>query len=397
MIVSTSLKNKTLHDLAMLIDQHKATLIEHNKRDLEQAANLDPTLIDRLKVDEKKVKGMIAAIEEVIALEDPQGAILSTYNHPNGMKVENKVVPFGRILIIYESRPDVTIEAAISAFKAGNRIFLKGGKESRNSNTFLVSLWKQALEQNKLPADFVTYLDIDREETQKLLRENTHQLDLIIPRGGDGLISYIRQNTTVPLIISGRGNNFVYVHKDADLAMAQQIILNGKSRLSVCNATDKVVFNKHTPQLKEHMQQLIDAANAMGLEVIGDGDFFNAFTGIQPMENQSMYAEEFLSPKILFALIDDQKAAIRLINTYSGGHSAVIVCADETAALAFQHEVDCAAVYHNASTRFTDGGQFGFGAEIAISTQKLHFRGPVGLAQLVTNKWFISGNGQVRN
>jgi glutamate-5-semialdehyde dehydrogenase len=397
MIVSTSLKNKTLHDLATLIDQHKATLITHNKRDLEQAANLDPTLIDRLKVDEKKIKGMIAAIEEVIALEDPQGAVLSTYNHPNGMKVENKVVPFGRILIIYESRPDVTIEAAISAFKAGNRIFLKGGKESRNSNMYLVSLWKQALEQNKLPADFVTYLDIDREETQKLLRENTHQLDLIIPRGGDGLIHYIRQNTTVPLIISGRGNNFVYVHQDANLEMAQQIILNGKSRLSVCNATDKVLFNKHTPLLKERMQQLIDAANAMGLEVIGDGDFFNAFTGIQPMEDQSMYAEEFLSPKILFALIDDQQAAVRLINTYSGGHSAVIVCADETAALAFQHEVDCAAVYHNASTRFTDGGQFGFGAEIAISTQKLHFRGPVGLAQLVTNKWFISGNGQVRN
>jgi glutamate-5-semialdehyde dehydrogenase len=397
MIVSTSLKNKTLHDLATLIDQHKATLIGHNQHDLQQAANLDPTLIDRLKVDEKKVKGMIAAIEEVIALEDPQGAVLSTYNHPNGMKVENKVVPFGRILIIYESRPDVTIEAAISAFKAGNRIFLKGGKESRNSNTYLVSLWKQALEQNNLPADFVTYLDIDREETQKLLRDNTHQLDLIIPRGGDGLINYIRQNTTVPLIISGRGNNFVYVHSDADLEMAQQIILNGKSRLSVCNATDKVLFNKHTPQLKEHMQRLIDAANAMGLEVIGDGDFFKAFKGIQPMENQSMYAEEFLSPKILFALIDDQEAAVQLINAYSGGHSAVIVSTDETAALAFQHEVDCAAVYHNASTRFTDGGQFGFGAEIAISTQKLHFRGPVGLAQLVTNKWFISGNGQVRN
>jgi glutamate-5-semialdehyde dehydrogenase len=397
MIVSTSLKNKTLHDLATLIDQHKATLIAHNQHDLDQAANLDPTLIDRLKVDEKKIKGMIAAIEEVIALEDPQGAVLSTYNHPNGMKVENKVVPFGRILIIYESRPDVTIEAAISAFKAGNRIFLKGGKESRNSNTYLISLWKQALEQNNLPGDFVTYLDIDREETQKLLRENTLKLDLIIPRGGDGLINYIRQNTTVPLIISGRGNNFVYVHDDADLGMAQQIILNGKSRLSVCNATDKVLFNKHVPQLKEKLQQIIHAANAMGLEVIGDGDFFKAFTGIRPMENKSIYAEEFLSPKILFALIDDQGAAIQTINAYSGGHSAVIVSTDETTALAFQHAVDCAAVYHNASTRFTDGGQFGFGAEIAISTQKLHFRGPVGLAQLVTNKWFISGNGQVRN
>jgi glutamate-5-semialdehyde dehydrogenase len=397
MIVNTSLKNKTLSDLASLISKNKDTLIQQNHCDLEQAANLDPTLIDRLKVDEKKVKAMIAAIEEVIALGDPEGAILSTYNHPNGMKVENKTVPFGRILIIYESRPDVTIEAAISAFKAGNHIFLKGGKESRNSNTYLVSLWRQALEQNNLPVDFVTYLDIDREETQKLLRENTHQLDLIIPRGGEGLINYIRQNTAVPLIISGRGNNFVYVHQDADLEMARRIILNGKSRLSVCNATDKVLFNQHTPQLKEKMQGIINAAHAMGLEVIGDGDFFKGFTGIQPMENKSMYTEEFLSPKILFALIADQEAAVQTINTHSGGHSAVIVSKDETAALAFQHDVDCAAVYHNVSTRFTDGGQFGFGAEIAISTQKLHFRGPVGLAQLVTNKWFISGNGQVRN
>ncbi len=397
MIVSTSLKNKTLNDLAALIAENKEHLIQQNQLDLELAANLDPTLIDRLKVDEKKVKGMIAAIEEVIALDDPQGTVLSTYNHPNGMTVENKVVPFGRILIIYESRPDVTIEAAISAFKAGNRIFLKGGKESKNSNTYLVSLWKQALQKNNLPADFVTYLDIDRKETQRLLKENPYKLDLIIPRGGDGLINYIRQNTTVPLIISGRGNNFVYVHNDADLELAQRIILNGKSRLSVCNATDKVLFHKQTPQLQEKMQGIINAANTMGLEVIGDGDFFKSFTGIQPMKDKAIYAEEFLSPQILFALTDDQQTAIDTINTYSGGHSAVIVTADPTAALAFQHAVDCAAVYHNASTRFTDGGQFGFGAEIAISTQKLHFRGPVGLAQLVTNKWFISGNGQVRN
>jgi glutamate-5-semialdehyde dehydrogenase len=396
MIITTALKNKTLGDLANLINKHRHILIEKNQLDLSQASSLDPTLIDRLKVDEKKVKGMIAAIEEVISLEDPQGAILSTYQHPNGMKVENKVVPFGRILIIYESRPDVTIEAAISAFKAGNQIFLKGGKESKHSNTYLVSLWKEALQMNKLPTDFVTYLDIDREETQRLLKENPYKLDLIIPRGGDGLIGYIRQNTTVPLIISGRGNNFVYVHQDADMNMAKRIILNGKSRLSVCNATDKVLFHSQIPLLKTKMQEIIDAANEMGLEVIGDGDFFNTLTGIAAMKDKKMYAEEFLSPMILFALIDDHGAAIKTINTYSGGHSASIVSNDELVAQQFQNEVDCAAVYHNASTRFTDGGQFGFGAEIAISTQKLHFRGPVGLAQLVTNKWFISGNGQIR-
>lgn len=397
MIVSTAVKNKTLADLALLINRHMPALIEQNQLDLKLAANLDPTLIDRLKVDEKKVKGMIAAIEEVITLEDPQGALLSTYNHPNGMQVENRVVPFGRILIIYESRPDVTIEAAISAFKAGNKIFLKGGKESKNSNIYLVSLWKQALQMNQLPVDFVTYLDIDREETQRLLKENPYKLDLIIPRGGDGLINYIRQNTSVPLIISGRGNNFVYVHADADLQMAREIILNGKSRLSVCNATDKVLFNKHIPKLNEKMQGIIQAAMDMGLEVLVDGPFFNAYTGIKAIKDRSIYAEEFLSPKILFALTDDLVTAIDTINAYSGGHSATIVSTDKKPAFIFQHEVDCAAVYHNASTRFTDGGQFGFGAEIAISTQKLHFRGPVGLAQLVTNKWFISGNGNTRN
>jgi glutamate-5-semialdehyde dehydrogenase len=397
MIISTALKNKTLRDLAALLVANKEQLLENNRRDLEQAASLDPTLVDRLKVDEKKVKGMIAAIEEVIDLEDPQGTLLSRYDHPNGMTVENKVVPFGRILIIYESRPDVTIEAAISAFKAGNRIYLKGGKEARNSNLFLVSLWKQALESNQLAADLVSYLDIGREETQKLLKENPYKFDLIIPRGGDGLINYIRENTAIPLIISGRGNNFVYVHQNADLQMAKEILLNGKSRLSVCNATDKVLFHKHIPRLKEKMQEIIDAANAMGLEVIVDGKFFESFKGVSPIIDRSIYGEEFLSPKILFALIEDEAAAIDLINTYSGGHSATIVSSDKTTALQFQQEVDCAAVYHNASTRFTDGGQFGFGAEIAISTQKLHFRGPVGLAQLVTNKWFISANGQVRN
>ena len=396
-MVTTPLKNKTLRDLAVLIEQHQYELIQHNQLDLKEASNLDPTLIDRLKVDEKKVKGMIASIEEVIALDDPQGALLSSYDHPNGMRVENRVVPFGRILIIYESRPDVTVEAAVSAFKAGNRIYLKGGKESKHSNLFLVSLWKQALQANKLPADLVVYLDIDREETQRLLKENPYKLDLIIPRGGEGLIHYIRQHTTVPLMISGRGNNFVYVHHNADAEMAQQIILNGKSRLSVCNATDKVLFNKHLPSLKEKIQMIIQAAVSMGLEVIADGDFFNQYEGIQRMNDKALYEEEFLSPKILFALVDHEQEAIDLINAYSGGHSATIVSADKDSALQFQNEVDCAAVYHNASTRFTDGGQFGFGAEIAISTQKLHFRGPVGLAQLVTNKWFIYGNGQVRN
>jgi len=253
------------------------------------------------------------------------------------------------------------------------------------------------LQINNLPLDFVTYLDIDREETQKLLKENYYQLDLIIPRGGEALINYIRQNTSVPLIISGRGNNFVYVHADADFEMAQNIIINGKSRLSVCNAIDKVLFNKNTADLEQKIELILAAALKMNLDVYGDGDFFKSFNAIKPMESKLMYEEEFLSPKILFGIVETIDDAILSINKYSGKHSAVIVTDDKLSATKFQNEVDCAAVYHNASSRFTDGGQFGLGAEIAISTQKLHFRGPVGLAQLVTNKWFIAGNGQIRN
>lgn len=393
----TDIKNKTLSDLAKLISTHKSEIIQQNKIDLANTDELDPTLADRLKVDEKKVDAMVASIIEVIHLEDPEGQVLHHYDHPNGMKVENRSVPFGRILIIYESRPDVTIEAAINAFKAGNKIYLKGGKESKNTNVFLVNLWAQALQMNNLSSDIVTYLDIDRHETQKILKENHLRLDLIIPRGGEALINYIKQNTSVPLIISGRGNNFVYVHPDADFTMAENIIINGKSRLSVCNAIDKVLFNANTENLKQKVDLVIAKALEMKLDVYGDGDFFSSYKSIKPMEDQQMYEQEFLSPKILFGIVETVDNAILTINKYSGGHSAVIVTEDKTVAEKFQNEVDCAAVYHNASSRFTDGGQFGFGAEIAISTQKLHFRGPVGLAQLVTNKWFITGNGQIRN
>lgn len=396
MILSTERKNKVLSDLALLISTRKAEIIDANKADLELARNGDNTLYDRLKVDETKVKGMISSIDEVLSLEDPQGKLLSNYSHPNGMLVENKVVPFGNILIIYESRPDVTIEAAISAFKAGNKIFLKGGKEARNTNLILVELWHKALQENDLSIEHVTYLNIDRVETQKLLRENSLDIDLIIPRGGEALISYIQQNTTVPLLVSGRGNNFVYVHGDADFEMATSIILDGKSRLSVCNAIDKVLFNSNTPELGMKINGLLEALLTKEIEVFGDGEFFKQFSQVKPMENILMYFEEFLSAKLLFGLTSSLEDAIYKINSFSGGHSSVIVSSNIEAAATFQDEVDSAAVYHNASSRFTDGGQFGFGAEIAISTQKLHFRGPVGLAQLVTNKWYVSGNGETR-
>jgi|TARA_B100000795_G_C22800745_1_gene441782 glutamate-5-semialdehyde dehydrogenase len=395
MIFSTETKNKTLQDLADLIAENKEVIIEANKIDLELAGDIDPTLIDRLKVDSKKVDGMVASILDVITHEDPQGKVLHEYAHPNGMLVQNKLVPFGRILIIYESRPDVTIEAAITAFKGGNKILLKGGKESKKSNIALVDLWHKALEKNGIPTDYVNYLDIDRVATQKLLKENTHKLDLIIPRGGEGLINYIKQNTDVPLIISGRGNNFVYVHDKCDFDMAVDIIINGKSRLSVCNATDKVIINTKIPDFKNKAELLVRELIKIGMEVLVDGEQLEKIAGVTKMQ-ENVYAQEFLSAKILISEAKNMDNAIETINKYCGGHSAVIIASNDSIAEDFQNEVDCACVYHNASSRFTDGGQLGFGAEIAISTQKLHFRGPVSSGQLVTNKWFIKGNGQIR-
>lgn len=382
--MNTTKKNNVLKTLAELLLKSKQDIIEANKQDVSASSNIDDSLLDRLKVNENKILGMVNSINQTIKLQDPEGKTLYTYEHENGLKIENTTVPFGKILIIYESRPDVTIEAAITAFKAGNKILLKGGKEARKTNKLLTDLWQEALAANGLDKNYITYLDIPREETQSLIKNNIHRADLIIPRGGEGLINFVEQNTNIPLIISGRGNNFLYIDEESDFDMAIKIILNGKERVSVCNALDKVLINQNIQDVKSHISKLSSKLIENKIEVLTD------------QSDEAILSEEFLAPKILLQTVKDLDEAIALINKYSGGHSATIITSNNQTADKFQNEVDCAAVYHNASTRFTDGGQFGFGAEIAISTQKLHFRGPIGLNQLVTNKWFIYGDGQVR-
>lgn len=389
-------KNKTLATLVELLRKNKSGIMAANKQDIANCGDIDASLFDRLKVDDKKVDAMIASVEQVMNTDDPEGKILYTYHPANGLNIENRTVPFGRILIIYESRPDVTIEAASAAFKAGNTILLKGGKEAKQTNIYLVQLWQQALCENGLNRDIVTYLDLKRTETQDMIVNNTQRLDLVIPRGGEGLIQFVTSNTDIPVIVSGRGNNFLYVDDEADFNMALNIIVNGKQRLSVCNALDKVLFSDSVLNLPSKMPALVKALNDKGITVYGFENIRAMDKNINPVEDDGMMGEEFLSAKILFSMVQNLEEAISTINKYSGKHSATIVTDNKQKAKKFQEEVDCAAVYHNASTRFTDGGEFGFGAEIAISTQKLHFRGPVGLEQLVTNKWFISGDGQVR-
>ena len=395
-MLSTALKNNVLNELAQRLRGRAADIIAANEHDVSRYSGQDESMFDRLKVDENKVASMVAAVEAGIQLKDPENLLLYSHEHDNGLHIENRTVPFGYILIIYESRPDVTIEAALTAFKAGNKIYLKGGKEARETNLLLTSLWHEALTAHDVSTDYVQYLDYNRDQTQKLISENSLQIDLIIPRGGEGLIQFVRQNTSIPVIVSGRGNNFVFVDKNCDFDMATEIILNGKSRISVCNAVDKVLIHRDTPDLLRKMQELIFRLKESDIEVLGDVEMNGQFEQLKMTNDEEILYEEFLAAKIFLLMVNDTDEAITKINKYSGGHSNTIVTSNLENAARFLNEVDSAAVYHNASTRFTDGGQFGFGAEMAISTQKVHFRGPVAIEQLVTNKWFVYGNGQVR-
>lgn len=389
-------KNAVLETLAELLAENKSQIIEANQRDVTACSGEDAVILDRLKVDETKVEKMISAVKKVIELEDPVGKILSTHTPENGLRIENRTVPFGTILIIYEARPDVAIEAAIIALKAGNKILLKGGKEAKNTNLFLCELWRQALEQNNADVNFVKYLDISREETQELIEGKREKFDVVIPRGGEVLIDFVVKNSKVPVIVSGRGNNFAYIDSEADFEMALEIVINGKSRLSVCNALDKVLIDEKLPDLEQKVEQIVNTLHHQSIEVLGDASVHYVNPSVRLFGDEETWFEEFLAAKMVVAVVSNIDEAIGKINKYSGGHSATIITNNIETAEKFLNEVDCAAVFHNASTRFTDGGEFGLGAEIAISTQKLHFRGPLGANHLLTNKWFIFGEGQIR-
>ena len=388
-------RNGVLNSLAGILSENKSAIVAANKTDLAVCPPDDPVIVDRLKITERKVETMIESVLRVAKQADPARNPISSYVREDGLRIENRKVPFGTVLIIYEARPDVTIEAAAIALKAGNRILLKGGKEARNTNLLLTDLWHQALDENSAETSYVRYLDISREETQALIGGKAASFDLIIPRGGDALIEFVTTHSNAPVIVSGRGNNFLYIDSEADIDMAVAIAVDGKQRLSVCNALDKILIHKDLSGYSVKAKQLIDALREKKIEVFGDNAVREIDDSI-PAVSDDMWREEFLTAKIVLGVVSDIEEAICKINEYSGGHSASIVTENTDAARRFLDEVDCAAVYHNASVRFTDGGEFGLGAEIAISTQKMHFRGPLGAEHLMTNKWFVYGSGQVR-
>ena len=391
-----NLKNDVLRTLSDLLEQNREEIILANNRDVESYPNMDASMLDRLMVNNKKIDGMIQSLEEVALQPDPEGKELYKHVREDGLSIINRTVPFGTILIIYESRPDVTIEAAATAFKAGNRILLKGGKESFHTNSLLTELWQEALEKCGVKKNYVEYLKLSHSETQELIKGNSKGIDLIIPRGGEGLINFVLQNSSVPVIVSGRGNNFLFIDDDVDFEMAIKLVINGKKRISVCNAIDKVLINRNLSNLNDHIHSLVDSLKTKDIEIWGNDEIVDISNEIKVTNDVTTLCEEYLAPKLFLSLVDELDEAIEMINNYSGGHTAVIVTNNQSKADEFMQEVDCAAVYHNASSRFTDGGQFGVGGEIAISTQKLHFRGPLGAQELVTNKWFVYGDGHIR-
>ncbi|MCW2119662.1 glutamate-5-semialdehyde dehydrogenase [Flavobacterium sp. 7A] len=389
-------RNAVLTTMAALLEQERENLKAINQQDLANYNGDDLAMEKRLLVDDAKVDGMILSMQQLASQEDPVGQVRFTFTHENGMKISNKTAAFGTILIIYESRPDVTVEAGGIAFKSGNKILLKGGKESLLSNQKIVSLWHQALESNGVATECVEYLNYDRAQTQAFLEKPTQKVDLIVPRGGEKLIEFTKKFATCPVIVSGRGNNFVYVNQSADLKKAMDIIINGKTtNIGVCNALDKVLIDTKVPNWESFAKELAIELQKFNVEVLGDSAFAKA-TQVPEIENEVIWYEEFLNYKIVIGVVNSDEEAIAKINKYCGGHSASIITEVPDDAQVFMENVDAASVYHNASTRFTDGGQFGLGGELAISTDKLHQRGPIGLQHLVTNKWYVYGDGQIR-
>lgn len=396
-LLNTDIKNAVLTSMIKYLDQDREVIIAANKKDLDAFNRDDQALYDRLVVDNAKVDDMIRAVKEVAAQDDPVGKVISDDTLENGLNIINKTAPFGTIMIIYESRPDVTIEAAVLAFKANNKILLKGGKEAHSSNEALVKCWHKALSDHGLGEDWIQYLKMDRATTQEFLRNPDQPLDLIVPRGGERLIEFVKEHAKCAVLISGRGNNFAYIAPNADMEKVIPVIVNAKTdKISGCNALDKILVDKNHPNLSQVLTTIEAILSEKGVEILGTKDTIDYLNTSEVIAGEDVWYEEFLAMKAVIGSVDGLDGAIDFINQYSGGHSNIILTETKEDAATFMEQVDSAAVYHNASTRFTDGGQMGVGAELAISTDKLHHRGPLGLKQLVTNKYFVHGEGQIR-
>ena len=395
-VLSEAEKNAALCAIADALLANTAYILSENKKDTDaaRANGTSESMIDRLTLSEARIEGMAQGVRDIAALPDPIGEVLETVHRPNGLRIQKVRVPMGVIGIIFESRPNVTSDAAAICLKAGSAVILRGGKEAIHSNKAIVDTMKKALAAQGLNEDIICFVeDTSRESSNALIALND-SIDLLIPRGGAGLISNVVQNATVPVIQTGTGNCHAYVHESANQEMALEIIYNGKtSRPSVCNALESVVIDKTIADA--FLPRLVEKLQEKNVLFVGDETAVRICPAIRPATDEDYYTE-FLDYKISVKTVDGVKQAIAWINEHSTMHSEVIIAEDSAAAEQFLRLVDSSSVYHNASTRFTDGGEFGLGAEIGISTQKLHARGPMGIREITSYKYIIEGNGQVR-
>lgn len=394
---SSALKDTALTAISNSLLNSRALIMEQNAIDLKAAKEngMTEAMQDRLLLDEKRIKGIANAVLSLTKLSDPVGIIDGGLVRPNGLKIVKTRVPLGVIGIIFESRPNVTVDAGALCLKAGNAVILRGGKEAINSNKCLVKIMREAIKTVGLPADCIQLVEDTARETATQMMKCNQYIDVLIPRGGAGLIKAVVENATVPVIETGTGNCHVFVDSSADLKMAVEIVDNGKTqRPSVCNAVESCLV--HRDIAEEFLIMLKKRLDEHNVEIRGC-DITRMVLGdcVVPATEED-YATEFLDYIISIKVVDDVAEAIEHISKYSTGHSECIVTSSLLSAEEFQKQIDAAAVYVNASTRFTDGEEFGLGAEIGISTQKLHARGPMGLRELTTIKYLINGNGQIR-
>lgn len=394
--LSSDEKNTVLHRAAELLVQNTEYLMKENAEDVKlgRINQMPEGLIDRLLLNETRIRQMAEGLFQLENLDDPIGEVLSMKKRPNGLLIGQKRVPLGVVGMIYEARPNVTADAFGLCFKTGNAVILKGGKEALRSNQAIVKVIRKALAECGLPEEAVTLIEDTSRETTTAFMKLREYVDVLIPRGGAGLIRAVVENSTIPVIETGTGNCHIYVDETADLSMAVEIIFNAKTqRIGVCNACESlVVHEKAVGKLMPLLKKRLDEKK---VEIRGDEISQKAVEGILPVSEED-YGREYLDYILSVKTVSSLDEAIAHINRYNTGHSEAIVTENYANAQRFLDEIDAAAVYVNASTRFTDGFEFGFGAEIGISTQKLHARGPMGLLALTTTKYIIYGNGQIR-
>ncbi len=396
MIATTEQKNKALKYIAQALIENADEIIQANAIDLENGKNngMSEAMLDRLKLDKDRIKGMAKGVEDVVLLPDPVGRVLSETTRPNGLNIKKVSTPLGVIGVIFEARPNVTSDAAALCLKSGNTVILRGGKEAINSNRIIAKTMREAVKKSGLSEDVIQLVEDTSRESANALMQMNEYVDVLIPRGGAGLIQAVVKNATVPVIETGVGNCHIYIDKDADVDMAADIVYNAKTnRVSVCNAAESLLIHKDIA--KEALPKIKAKLDEKSVELLGDEEAVNIADGIEKATERD-WGTEYLDYKMSVKIVNSLDEAVEHIYKYSTGHSECIVTENKEAAEEFLNKVDSAAVYVNASTRFTDGGEFGFGAEIGISTQKLHARGPIGLPELQSFKYKIYGNGQVR-